>query len=114
MSKHSLRLERVRTAAKLSSLVAQYTISLLMAQSSREAAKNVNAHWEDTEIEALLRHLIDRNPGHEGSGGFNNQVFQGAISVIAPFYKKGAVKDVKIIKRKWTNVRIISLSDHCD
>ena len=43
-SKHSLRLQRVRTAAKLTSLYCQYTLkSLSMSQPSKAATKNQNA-----------------------------------------------------------------------
>ena len=73
------------------SLIAQYSISLFMEQRS---TKNTNAHWEDSKVEALLRYLVNQRATQEGLGGFKAPVFQGAI------------KDVKIIKRKCGNVSI--------
>ena len=95
---HSLRLEHVQTTAKLTFLIAQYSISLFMEQGS---TKNTNAHLEDSEVEALLRYLVNHRATQEGSGGFKTPVFQGDITAIAPFYEKGAIKDVKNIKWKW-------------
>ena len=88
---------------KLTFLIAQYSISLFMEQGS---TNNTNAHWEDPKVEALLRYLVNQRATQEGLEGFKTPVFQGAIAAIAPFYEKGAIKDVKIIKQKWGNVSI--------
>ena len=54
-NRSSLRLQRVRTAAKLTLLYSQYMISLLMSQ----APKTPNAFWANEETEALLKHLVN-------------------------------------------------------
>ena len=84
--------------AKLTSLIAQFSVSLFMEQKS---TRNTNAHWEDSEVKVLLGYLVDQKAAQEGSGGFKNQ---DGVAAIAPFYEKGAIKDVKIIKWKWVNV----------
>ena len=65
-----------------------------------EPATNVpNAYLTDEEIGALLNHLLPHQL--ESKGGFNNTVFQSAVSELLPFYKKGATKEVKHIKHNW-------------
>lgn len=105
-NRRSLRLQRVHTATKLTLLYSQYTVSFLMSQ----APKNANAFWTDEETEALLKHLIKNQSTSEGAGGFHNTVFQSAISAVQPFYKKGAIKDVKHMKGKWRSVHFFLFS----
>ena len=96
-SRHSLRLQHVRTAVQLASFCCQYTITFM----SQSATKSANAFWTDEETGALLNYLLHHQLESEGAGGFNNVVFQSAIPQLLHFYERGATKDVKHLKSKW-------------
>ena len=45
---------------------------------------------------------------NKGASGLNNTVFHSVISAIQPFYKGGAIKNIKHFKGKWQSVSL-----HC-
>ena len=106
----SLCLQCVRTAATLTALYSQLAISLFMSQSSKTPRTPI-AYWSDEETEALLKHFLENQSVNEGASGFNNTIFQLAISAIQPFYRRGAIKNIKHIKGKWQSVSLCC-SDH--
>ena len=106
----SLCLQRVCTAATLTALYSQLAISLFMSQSSKIPRTPI-AYWSDEETEALLKHFLENQSVNKGASGFNNTIFQLAISAIQPFYRRGAIKNIKHIKGKWQSVSLCC-SDH--
>ena len=109
-SHRSLHLQHVCTTATLTALYSQFAISLFMSQSSKTPRTPI-AYGSDEETEALLKHFLENRSVNEGAGGFNNTVFQLAISAIQPFYRRGAIKNIKHIKGKWWSVSL-RCSDH--
>ena len=71
---------------------------------SQPATKAANVYWTDEETGALLNHLLHHQSESEGAGGFNNAVFQSAISELLSFYERGATKEVRHLMHKWQNV----------
>ena len=93
-----------------SQLYSQLAISLFMSQSSKTPRTPI-AYWSDEETEALLKHFLENQSVNEGAGGFNNTVFQSVISATQPFYRRGAIENIKHIKGKWWLVSLCC-SDH--
>ena len=64
------------------------------------------ALWTDREEDELIAFLFGKKVDRELNNTFKEPVYGEALTKVRPFHSKGALKDVKLIKVKWTSVHI--------
>ena len=62
------------------------------------------AFWTVEEEDALLQYLLDHKSEVGDGANFPNSVLQGLSQQIQPLFQKGAAKNPKSCKSKWSNV----------
>jgi len=89
-------------AATITALCAHYT-TVLMATSS--SGKSIKAHWNDTEVNALVDYLHDYKAEAGDGGNFKANTLNAAAAHIKQHLSQGPTKTAKMCKGKWTSVR---------
>jgi hypothetical protein len=65
-----------------------------------------NAYWTQTEEVALIEFLTERKGDMTSGNTFKEKVFSQAAEKIKHLHQRGAIKDFKSCKSKWTSVCI--------
>ncbi|KAG2126566.1 uncharacterized protein EDB93DRAFT_1097036 [Suillus bovinus] len=71
---------------------------------------NVKAHWQDTEVDLLLQHLIQNRAAGGDGGNFMMPTFNSAATAINDNHAIqtiGPPKTCKMVKTKWTLLKKI-------
>ncbi|KAG1787888.1 uncharacterized protein HD556DRAFT_1246200 [Suillus plorans] len=71
---------------------------------------NIKAHWQDTEVDLLLQHLIQNRAAGGDGGNFTMPTFNSAATAINDSHAIqtiGPPKTSKMVKTKWTSLKKI-------
>lgn len=96
---HPERQKLINSAVALSSIAAQFVVSLLMASSQQEKAS-----WNDEETLALVDYLCEHRSESGDGGTFKDSMFNAVAEHIAPHLTSGPAKTAKHCKTKYNSV----------
>jgi hypothetical protein len=86
--------------------------TVLMAQPethTTQPANSTKAHWQESEVDVLLQHLIENQAAGGDGGNFPMPIYNSAAAAINAnemIQTIGPQKTGKMAKTKWTLVRI--------
>jgi hypothetical protein len=104
------RRQRICTSViALTAICASFT-TVLMAQPeiAQQTDNSSKAHWQDSEVDVLLRHLVENRAAGGDGGNFSMPTYNSAAAAInadQAIQTIGPLKTGKMAKTKWTSVR---------
>lgn len=99
----------------LTALCASFTTVLMAQPEITSMSDNAKAHWQDSEVDLLLQHLIHNRAAGGDGGNFTMPTFNSAATAINDNHAVqtiGPPKTGKMVKTKWTSVCDHFLNDY--
>jgi len=112
------RRQRICTSViALTAICANFTTVLMAQPETTQQADHSKAHWQASEVDVLLQHLIKNRAAGGDGGNFPMPTHNSAAAAINAnqvIQTIGPQKTGKMVKTKWTSVRDLILidSDH--